>query len=61
MKCANCDMMRDQSKGQWWNLRNYYGFNGTFCAKCYDKISHDSYGNPNNPKDYCLLLLKRNG
>ena len=38
--------------GQWWGLQGYYGLSGNFCPKCYDKVSHDSYGKPNNPSGY---------
>lgn len=58
--CTTCELDRAQSYGQWWHLRHYYGFSGYFCPDCHDKISHDSYGNPVNPLEYTLMLLKHN-
>ncbi len=56
--CTACDKTTRRSTEQWWSLRNYFGFSGDFCPDCYDKISHDSYGNPRRPKDYTFMLLK---
>ncbi len=56
IKCKGCDT--DQRSGQWWNLNNYFGLSGRFCSDCYDKVSHNSYQEPNRPKDYMLMLLK---
>ena len=50
MTCAYCKT--EQKAGQWWHCRNYFGISGTFCPKCYDMISHDSYGKPNRPDAY---------
>jgi hypothetical protein len=54
--CQGCG--RDSEKGQWWRLNNYFGFTGRFCPCCYDRISHDSYGRPNRPADYLLMVIK---
>jgi len=43
---------------QWWNCQNYFGFSGLFCSRCYEKISHNSYKEPNHPKEYLMMLLK---
>ena len=59
--CTVCETTQEQRGGQWWNLGNYYGWSGRFCPDCYDKVSHDSYGNPQNPEEYTAMLLKRNG
>ena len=56
--CVACDATVDAKKGQWWHLNNYFKFSGRFCPDCYNKISHDSYGKPQNPKEYTLMLLK---
>lgn len=56
--CTACEIARDSKEGQWWNLSNYFGFTGFFCPDCHDKISHDGYDNPKNPKDYTFMLLK---
>lgn len=61
MKCVACEATKLTSQGQWWHLKNYFGFTGTFCPDCYDKISHNSYWEPNNPHDYLLMLLKQEG
>jgi hypothetical protein len=55
--CTNCGS--DSKKGQWWNLSDYYGISGYFCPACYDKVSHDSYRNPNHPGEYFMILLKQ--
>ena len=61
MKCQACNTTKENRQGQWWHLRGYFGFSGSFCPDCYDKISHDSYGRPNSPKDYTFMLLKLSG
>ena len=58
--CRICGVTRQQRDGQWWHLRNYYGWTGLFCPDCHNKVSHDSYGNPNNPQEYTLMLLQCN-
>lgn len=55
MCCKEC--LTSVKQGGWF-LTSYYNISGFFCADCYDKISHDSYGSPNRPKDYMLMLLK---
>mgnify|MGYP000417390400 CR=1 FL=1 len=54
--CSNCGCNR---AGQGWSLRNYYGITGRFCQECYDKVNHDSYGNPEHPGEYIAILLKQ--
>lgn len=54
VKCANCN-----NHEQAWFLSNYYGISGGFCRACYDKVSHDSYGRPENPAEYLCVLLKQ--
>jgi hypothetical protein len=56
--CRTCGCTNEEKTGQWWGLSNYYGFSGRFCPDCYDKVSHNSYGQPNNPKDYLFMVLK---
>lgn len=55
-QCKGC--ATQHSPGQWWYLNHYHGFSGIFCAKCYDKISHNSLGQPSRPHDFVLMLLK---
>lgn len=55
-KCKLCNYTGLEG---FWFLSNYYGISGRFCSKCYDKIAHDSYGNPINPA-YSLILLQLN-
>ena len=43
---------------QWWSLKDYYKLYGLFCPDCYEKVSHDSYGKPNHPGEYLMMLLK---
>jgi hypothetical protein len=56
--CTGCDTDKETRSGQWWFLRDYFGVSGQFCPDCYDKISHDSYGRPEHPEEYTLMLLK---
>ena len=55
--CNFCEVESGANK-QFWSLRDYYGVSGYFCGKCYDKISHNSYGQPNYPAEYTAFLLK---
>lgn len=58
-KCKACDYTKESEKpGEFWFLKDYYGFTGCFCSTCYDMISHDSYGNPTDPAGYTFLRLK---
>ena len=66
MTCTNCGVQESREFGQlgspqWWHLRNYYCLSGTFCPSCYDQVSHDSYGYPNNPGAYAMILVKQAG
>ena len=54
--CTNCG--RGYSEGGW-RLSDYYGISGQFCSPCYNKVSHDSYGNPDQPGEYIAVLLKQ--
>ncbi len=54
--CTNCGCKRN---GQGWSLRNYYGISGQFCRDCYDKVSHNSFGKPEQPGEYIAILLKQ--
>jgi hypothetical protein len=56
--CTSCDTDKETCGGQWWFLRDYFGIRGQFCPDCYDKISHNSYGQPEHPEEYTLMLLK---
>jgi hypothetical protein len=58
-RCRGCDDDYLEKQGQWWNLSGYHGFRGLYCGDCYDKIAHDSYGNPVNPAEYIAMLLKK--
>lgn len=61
-KCDGCGILPKKSgPNGWWALRDYFHISGRFCQKCYDKISHDSYGKPNNPGEYLMMLLKGKG
>lgn len=55
--CKFCSSLKEDGE-QRWHLADYYGLSGTACSSCYSKISHDSYGKPNNPEEYLILLLK---
>lgn len=60
MICTNCH--KDSEKTayeQWWHCRSYFKISGTFCADCYDKISHNSVAQPTRPKDYLMMLMKQ--
>jgi hypothetical protein len=62
--CDGCGTVHGKERSwasdtkQWWTLTNYRNISGRFCGECYNKISHDAYGNPNNPEEYLLMLLK---
>ena len=58
MKCANCGC---EVNGLGWHLRNYYHISGYFCRLCYDKVSHNAYGEPENPGEYIMILLRQQG
>jgi len=60
MKCRACDRESNYNDPnfQMWNLRDYFGISGSFCSPCYDKVSHDSYGRPNRPEEFLMMLLK---
>jgi hypothetical protein len=51
--CIACDTTNPD--GHWWNLRGYYGIRGTFCEDCYEKVGHDSFGNPSLPDQFAAL------
>jgi len=62
--CTNCGHTRTPHEAKtmtngFWSLSNYFNISGHFCGKCYDKVSHDSYGNPENPGEYIAILLKQ--
>jgi len=57
--CRGCGTEKKSTQwGQWWHLQDYYGFRGSFCGKCYDKIAHDAYGQPTNPGEHLLMTLR---
>jgi len=56
--CTNCGHESSDGRG-FWGLRNYFNISGHFCGPCYDKVSHDSYGNPEQPGEYIAILLKQ--
>lgn len=57
--CRGCGTTKTTARwGQWWHLQDYYGFRGSFCPKCYDKIAHDAYGRPVNPSEHLLMTLR---
>jgi hypothetical protein len=60
-KCTGCGCDKPGGNTNWWHLRAYHDITGNFCGSCYDKVSHDSYGNPNRPHEYLLMLLKLRG
>lgn len=54
--CACCGKEHtDQDKPGWWHLRNYFGLYGSFCGRCFDKVSHNSYRVPNHPRQYAAI------
>jgi hypothetical protein len=58
MICTNCGC--DAGSGGW-HLRNYFHITGNFCRDCYEKVAHDSYGQPVNPGEYYIILLRQQG
>jgi hypothetical protein len=58
VQCDNCKTIYKTNKG-FWGLRNYHLVSGYFCSKCYDKVSHNSYGRPEQPAEYIAILLKQ--
>jgi hypothetical protein len=57
--CTNCGHTQEGTDLGFWSLNNYYGIRGRFCGPCYNKVSHDSYGNPEHPGEYIAILLKQ--
>jgi hypothetical protein len=57
MSCSNCSTKKTN---QFWHLRGYYGISGAFCSKCYDCVSHDAYGRPQNPQAYARIKAALN-
>ena len=45
---------------QAWALQNYgpAKFTGFCCGDCFDKIGLDPWGNPKQPEEYLLAILK---
>jgi hypothetical protein len=60
VQCRGCGEIKAAAArpGQWWHVNDYHGFTGSFCPGCYDKISHDSQGQPRNPAEHLMMLLK---
>lgn len=58
--CTGCGSVR-LSELPGWYLKNYYGLTGYFCKTCYGKVSHNSYGEPQNPEEFTFMLLKLSG
>jgi len=56
LPCTCCG--QEKANGHWWSLSNYHGLSGRFCPKCYEKVSHDPYGNPKHPEQYTMILLR---
>jgi hypothetical protein len=57
--CNFCGKREKTNERQWWSLSDYHGITGgNVCPDCYEKVSHDSYGNPKNPEEYLFMLLK---
>jgi hypothetical protein len=56
--CSGCQTTKEQTSGQWWDLRNYHGIRGLLCPACTDMIQMDASGKPNNPKFFTFMLLK---
>jgi hypothetical protein len=54
ISCTNCN-----KRSRAWVLSNYFGISGSFCRDCYNKVSHNSYGQPENPAEYICVLLKQ--
>ena len=57
-QCTNCKKVYKDRTG-FWGLGNYYGITGNFCGPCYNKVSHNSYGVPDQPGEYLAILLKQ--
>jgi hypothetical protein len=53
--CSNCNAGIAFS----WSLAKYFGISGRFCSDCYDLVSHNSYGKPNNPDAYQAIFDKQ--
>jgi len=56
--CECCGKQGAEYK-QFWSMYNYHGINGWICVKCYNKVEHDKDGNPKNPTEYLMILLKQ--
>lgn len=64
-ECINCGKIKKtdywtiDADGTWWHLTGYYSIFGLFCPKCFRKVAHDSYGNPENHKEYLAIAVKQ--
>jgi len=60
-ECTNCGCSEESSSNTrgFWSLQGYYNISGYFCGPCYDKVSHNSYGKPDQPGEYIAILLKQ--
>lgn len=52
--CECC--LKDTIVIRTWFLRDYYGLDGRFCRKCFEKVKHDSNGKPEHPKQYRKII-----
>lgn len=54
--CACCGKEHtNQDKPGWWHLSNYFGLFGSFCGRCFVKVSHNAYRVPNHPRLYAEI------
>jgi hypothetical protein len=64
-ECTNCgyttstENYTEELAAGFWSLRDYHNISGNFCGPCYDKVSHNSYGKPDQPGEYIAILLKQ--
>jgi hypothetical protein len=57
-KCCGSARPNTANDPTWWQLTNYHSLSGLWCSTCYDKIAHDSYGQPKNPEEYMAIRLR---
>jgi hypothetical protein len=62
--CTACDKvypteLAEQTRREWWNLQNYFGFYGFFCPNCFDAVDHWD-DKPRNPEACIAMRFKLN-
>ena len=58
MSNSPCVVCKKPTLNHGWFLNGYHGLSGHFCAACYEKVSHDPYGEPHHPRQFRAISKK---